>query len=181
MSRTLGCAFQIYSLQWLTGLADNCWWARCCWEFPKAFQGPCVVDRTSFITWKILQCHSLKFTRCHALWTWLALGLTMVTLLWMDGMLYLTAFGHELDCQTIMVIRAGWKNRIFFLKLILDKKCRNCGHIHRFAFISILLYLHTCILAYTCILSYLHICIIEYLHNCILAYMCICAYVHTWS
>ena len=39
----------------------------------------------------------------------------------------------------------------------------------------ILAYMHTCILAYlhTCILSYLHTCILAYLHNCILAYLVI--------
>ena len=35
--------------------------------------------------------------RCGPDWLWTYNG----RLLWMDGMLYLTAFGHGLDCQTI--------------------------------------------------------------------------------
>ena len=45
-----------------------------------------------------------------------------------------------------------------------NNKCRNCGHIYRFAFISILAYLHACILAY------MHTCILAYVHTCVLAY-----------
>ena len=41
------------------------------------------------------------------------------------------------------------------IPLLSTKKCRNCGHIYRFAFI--------CIYLYTCILAYLHTYILAYL------------------
>ena len=55
--------------------------------------------------------------------------------------LYVMVVLHVLDIRKIM------RN-----VQVMFKKCRNCGHIYRSAFI--------CIYLYTCILAYLHTCIL---------------------
>ena len=51
----------------------------------------------------------------------------MVRLLWMDGMLYLTAYGHELDCQTIMVC-AYWASMLLDYKSYIGHGCYYLPH-----------------------------------------------------
>ena len=61
--------------------------------------------------------------RCGPDWLWTYNG----RLLWMDGMLYLTAFGHGLDCQTIMVMDF-WASMLLDYKSYIGHRCYHLPH-----------------------------------------------------
>ena len=87
------------------------------------------MDWTSFITWKILQCHSLKFTRRHALWTWLALDLQWKTIV--DGWYALPHsirswvrlpdhLPHRAVCEVLQGVVVIWTSKCWGLPLTKD-------------------------------------------------------------